>query len=540
MSEQLPNESEPETSAPEPASPPAKMGFASKLKALFRFRIRLQIVDRTKPTANAPEKAEEVSETALEDVLEAGAVAEEVSEATLEDVLEAGAQEAAPVKAKKLTLPKLPKLALPKLSLLGNKKAKAPKTKEAKAPKIKKAKAPKKAKPTPAVKASKDGKAKKKPSPVILIIVGAVVLGGAGFGIFSAINARNSPQKQLLKAQQYTADGDYEDAADIYNKLIEEQLVVPEAYLGLADTLLETQDKPGAIAKLEDGLAETGDERIAQKLEELKPQATEEGTPLSLAESPRPNDEVIVWADSAFEKMIRMALEKPFPEDIRVSDVAGIRTLKILGETHAVTNDVLASFSTRNGYTVNGVDYTEYGSIASLADLGHFKSLTKLTVAYNSVSSLNGLESLSSLQTLGLYANKIENIEVLGKLPGLKYLYLYNNSIRDISPLKELPKLHDLWLQYNQLTDISAVAGLVELSELLVGYNQITDIGVISTLPNLHFFFAEYNNITNISAAAEAQALTDISFVGNAVTDFSPVKHVQNVNKPFGRTTVPR
>ena len=522
MSEQLPNESGLETAAPEPASPPAKKGFGSRLKKLFRFQIRLQIVDRTEPTAKALEKAEEV------------AVSEEASKAA-EVAAETSAEEAAPLKAKKLTLPKIPKLALPKLpklSLVGSKKTKAPK--------IKKTKAPKKAKPTPVVKASKAGKAKKKISPVILIVAGAVVLGGAGFGIFSAINAGNSPQKLLLKAQQYTTDGDYEDAAAIYNKLIEEQLVVPEAYLGLADTLLEAQDKPGAIAKLEDGLEETGDERIAQKLEELKPQAVEEGTPLSLAEKPRPNDEVIVWADPAFEKMIRMALEKPFPEEIRVSDVNSIRTLKILGETHAVTNDVLASFSTQNGYTVNGVDYTEYGSIASLADLCHFKSLTKLTVAYNRVSSLDGLESLSSLQTLGLYANKIENIEVLGKLTGLKYLYLYNNSISNISPLKELPKLHDLWLQYNQLTDISAVAGLAELSELLVGHNQITDISVISTLPNLHFFFAEYNKITNISAAAEAQVLTDISFVGNAVTDFSPVKHVQNVNKPFGRTTVPR
>lgn len=478
MSDQLePQEGSPAQGGDAPITPEKKKSLIARLKNLTRFRIRLQVVDRRGENA-APEEGADAS----------------------------GGDEPGKKKRKE-------KMAKPV-------KVKRDKPKKPRALKLKK------------LAKIKDGESeKKRPLLPILIAAGILVLGGGGFGIFTLVNTGNDPEARLLKAEKLTAEAKYTDAMDVYNKLIAEQLVLPEAYLGLADTFLAAADRAGAIAKLQAGYSETGDERVRQRLEELSP-------PAEPVPDPAEPGAAVIWQDPALEKMIRLALGIPEGQEIRPGDLESIRSLKILGATHAVANGTIAAFNTPDGYIVDGVDYTERGGITSLADLRHCRNLTKLIVAYNHVRGLDGLSGLQRLETLGLYANDITEIGGLSALENLQYLYLYGNNITDISPLSKLSKLHDLWLQHNQIADISPLAGLQGLSELLVSHNQVEKIDVLRELPNLHFFYADYNKISNVGPAAEAKALTDVSFVGNPVTDLTLLRHIQNINKPYGRTAI--
>lgn len=376
------------------------------------------------------------------------------------------------------------------------------------------------------VKRKRTGKNKKtKPIVLISIISGGLLTGLAVFLIVLFVN-RPTVEQQLLEAQLLLSEQKYDEAADVYQKLIKKDDKLSEAYIGLADTMVGKNDTDGALKELTDALVPTSDDaKIKAKIEEL--------TSASDVSPPQPGTEPIVFKDEAFARLLRQAMGKQPEEPVSEADLADITTLKILGDTHSVVDESLEALNKNDGYIIGGVKYTEYGTIKSLADLSHFSKLRKLTIAYNSVEDISGLENLTGLETLGLYFNNIQNISALSKLTNLKYLYIYNNQITDISPLSSLVKLEQLWLSKNQISDISPLKSCPNLEELFFSDNAVTDISAVSQLSKLCFLFAERNNISDISALKDMQSLTDVSFVGNPVGDLSPVSHVNNVNKPY-------
>ncbi len=402
------------------------------------------------------------------------------------------------------------------------KKEKKPKVKPPKKPKQKKAPKPKKDKKDPA-----EGK-KKRTLLLVLILSGVLVAGGILTAVL-LVRSANKPEAKLQKAEKYTAEQQYDKAVAIYDKLITDNQMVAEAYLGMAEALLESGDEQGAILKLETGYQATDDSRIQQRLQELRP----EEPPSDQAQA-QPIDLPVTWSDPAFEGMVRKALGRDSSGDIMTSELKGITSLKILGETHALVNENIPNINKVEGYTVDNVFYTQRGNIRSLADLANFPNLTKLTVGYNSIDDISGIETLTKLEMLGLYCNNIEDLSKMGQLTSLKFLYLYNNQITDITPLSSLTGLQQLLVQHNQISGINAVASLTQLEELFIGNNQITDISPISGLQKLRFLYAENNNITSIEPVSKLSTLTDVSFTGNPVGDLSPAKNVQNLNMPYG------
>lgn len=397
------------------------------------------------------------------------------------------------------------------------KEKKPKKPKKEKKPKVKKEK-PKKVK-------RKKGDGSKKKTPVLLFVaIGGVVVVGAGVAAFLLLRGGPSVESQLEKAAQHTAEESYDEAQEIYDKLLEEDVLLVEAYLGSADNYLAQERLDDAIFTLETGYIAVEDPRIAEKLKEIRPAS--EGSA-----EPTVSEEPIVWKDSALEKMVRQALALPAATPISEADLQDIRELKLVGGTHAATNEVITTLNSAEGYTIGGTLYTERGDIRTLDDLVYFKNLRKLTVCYNQVTDISGIAGLTGLDTVGLYFNNIADITPLASLPNLQYLYLYNNDIQSIAALSELSMLRSVSLQNNRIADVSPLKGKANLTELYLNNNQVADISALTGMKSLAFLYADNNQITDIAAVAAMPKLTDVSFAGNPVTDYTPAANVQKVRR---------
>lgn len=373
----------------------------------------------------------------------------------------------------------------------------------------------------------------KKPPILLFAIVGVVIVVGAVTAI-ATLNRGPSTSAQLDSAAQLTVEAKYDEAATIYSQLLEKNPTLTDAYLGLADGLDAQEMTAEAVSLLETALTATEqDPRIAAKLEALRPSPEAEPEPSTKDENAPPpvNIESIVWQDAALEKMVRMALNISGDRPISEVDLQDIKKLKIIGSTHAATNEALNALNSIESFTIDGELYDQRGEIRTLADLQHFPNLIKLTICYNHIADISGIAQLEKLETLALYCNDITDISAISGLTNLKYLYLYNNSISDLSPIAGLTALKALHVQYNQIADLSPVKELNELTQIYINHNQLTDISAITGLQKLAFFFADSNSITDISPVEKVPSLTDVVFQGNPVSDYGPAKNIQNVNR---------
>ncbi|WRS26193.1 leucine-rich repeat domain-containing protein [Oscillospiraceae bacterium MB08-C2-2] len=384
-------------------------------------------------------------------------------------------------------------------------------------------------------------------------IGGALLLVTCGTAAFMIITA-DTALARLEKANELVEENELEKAIPAFNKVVEKDETMVEAYLGLADVGLALEAPETVMDSVSAGYYVTGDAQLKEKLLQLEalednlagrsntptipstsPDITNLGDEASEEESvpvtPPPPTPVTVWSDKAFEQMIRLALDKGPNETITTDELAAIRSLKIVGSSHAAVNQVLQVFNYSGYYIVEGVKYDTPGEIRNLGDLAYFKGLTSLTISYNSIQDLSGLEDLSSLTTLGLYNNQITDLSPLAGLSGLKWLFLYNNDISELSSLNRLTALEELWLSNNQIADLSPIAGLANLRSLFLDGNQIADLEPLAQMSNLRILSANNNQITRIDVVAGLSQLTDVSFKGNNILNYGPTKAIKNVNQ---------
>ncbi|MBE6838980.1 MAG: tetratricopeptide repeat protein [Ruminococcus sp.] len=116
----------------------------------------------------------------------------------------------------------------------------------------------------------------KKSKIIIISIAAALVLVVGVFTAISLIGSSEAPvvqagtSEQLSLGQKFLIDLEYEKAVAEFNAVIEIEPKNVDAYIGLADAYIGMGDEEKAIETLEKGLAETGDERLTAKLDEMK------------------------------------------------------------------------------------------------------------------------------------------------------------------------------------------------------------------------------------------------------------------------------
>lgn len=101
---------------------------------------------------------------------------------------------------------------------------------------------------------------------ILMVIVVAVIIGITMYNNSDAVRLR----KQLDLGQKYLSEMNYEKAVMAFNQAIEIDPRSADAYLGLADAYLGLGDKEAALAALEAGYEATGDERLKERIDEMK------------------------------------------------------------------------------------------------------------------------------------------------------------------------------------------------------------------------------------------------------------------------------
>ena len=113
---------------------------------------------------------------------------------------------------------------------------------------------------------------KKKDNKVLMGgIIAAVILvlaAGIGFGIYNSPSNRLS--RQLDLGQKYLEEMDYEQAKIAFEESIAIDPMNTEAYLGAARAYAGLEDYEGAVAILQKGYEQTGDESLKMQLDEYE------------------------------------------------------------------------------------------------------------------------------------------------------------------------------------------------------------------------------------------------------------------------------
>ena len=101
------------------------------------------------------------------------------------------------------------------------------------------------------------------------------------------------------------------------------------------------------------------------------------------------------------------------------------------------------------------------------------------------MESVASLGQFKQLRRLSLTDNRITNLTGLGDLPRIEHLYLIENRICDLRPIQRLTSLKELRLQRNQFISLKPLSGFHNVEVLSLSNNFIYSISPIVNLKGL-------------------------------------------------------
>ena len=404
---------------------------------------------------------------------------------------------------------------------------------------------------------------------VIYIIIGAVI---AAVGIFLVLHSNNSQsgislQDKLDLGHKYLVELSYDKAVLEFTDAIEIDPMNADSYLGLADAYIGQGDTDKAVEVLEKGFDKTGDDRIKEKLDELKPaeettvttvsETTAETTVVTYELAVVPN--LVGLTEEEASQLIKDAglkgkvknefnetVEKGYvisqmiPADAEVGKNTNVIYSVSKGkEPVAISETTAATTSTEKFVTIKGKQYstnlTELNlrklnlTDEDIKSLSEFTNLTNLDLSYNEISDISTLSKLTSLTKLDLSENKISDISSLSNLNNLSELWLSANQINDISSISKLTNLTKLILSGNKISNIDSLSDLTELTKLWLSSNKISDISPLSDLTNLTELGVSFNQVSNTSALSNLKNIRILDLSGNQISDIRSLKGLRNL-----------
>lgn len=409
---------------------------------------------------------------------------------------------------------------------------------------------------------------------------------------------------RLVLAETYITLDRTDDAINILEDVINLSPERAEPYISIAQIHINRGDYESALEILNEGKDKSGDEKILAMLDELIPDApkaslesgkytgpitiefeglTEHDAVFYTLDGSEPNKEslkyegpvsiadgvhtlravayrygviagdeskyeykielpsyVVQFTDEAFEKAVRMIVNKPEGE-IRNTDLLSISNICIIGEEVIIIDD--EGNKTYNEQPVTGINYSELGfyinrshftargGIGNLDDVNLLPNLEYLEIIFQEKLDMSSFINLANLKTLILERNRISDINALSNLANLNRLQLKGNQIGDISVLSNLDNLTGLVLSSNQISDITALSELDKLEHLDLGGNQIGDVSVLANLINLRSLYLWDNQISDINAIAKLSNLKNLDLSFNQITDISALSNLNNLEE---------
>ena len=429
-------------------------------------------------------------------------------------------------------------------------------------------------------------KKKKKGKLITLLCVLAVVVIGAGIGIFISLQNHSSltPLQEALNlgekyleeldyenavmafteateidpksteaymglAQSYTGAQKYEEAEASYRQLLELDASNAEGYRELAELYIRLEKLEEAKTLLEQAVNATDDEELKHFYEETTPKAPS----FSLQEgSYDQRQEVAILADKE-NHVIHYTIDgsEPTEESPIYQEPIILKNGRTTVKAISISSRGYVSDTASASYTINverikvefedpaienAVRYTlglGYGDLYN-EDVEQIRELT--IVGYDTVMPGESVlfdEDSYTFQSYGWEQSSTGNVETLSDLrymPFLRRLHIAFQEDLDISGVASASRLEELSLIHVGIRDLSPVSGLTNLKKLCVGWNDISDISDLSGLTSLTSLGVWNNRITDISPVGNMKGLTYLDFSANRVSDISAVSSLENLS----------
>ena len=375
---------------------------------------------------------------------------------------------------------------------------------------------------------------------VIYIIIGAVI---AAAGVFLVLHSNNSKsgislQDKLDLGHKYLVELSYDKAVLEFTDAIEIDPMNADSYLGLAEAYIGQGDTDKAVEVLEDGFDKTGDDRIKEKLDELK--SVENTSDETSSESASAE---VAAVDN--EKFVTIKGEQYSTSLTELNLI----NLNLTDEEIAL----LSEFKNLERLTLYNGD-----TVTDISALSNLKNLTRLDLRSTSITDISPLSDLTNLKELLLTVDH-NDLNSLSNLVNLTRLALIFSSNSDISPLSNLKNLEDLSLSYVESMDLRPLSNMTSLTSLYIECNGKPDLNIFSNLVNLtrltiynrdgDYYDTSYYDISPLSNLKKLRELTlnaiyakidlsplsdlteleqlDLSF--NKIDDISPLENLTNL-----------
>ncbi|MFC1525995.1 leucine-rich repeat domain-containing protein, partial [Candidatus Latescibacterota bacterium] len=246
----------------------------------------------------------------------------------------------------------------------------------------------------------------------------------------------------------------------------------------------------------------------------------------------------VVFADSALERLVREAIEKPEGE-LTAADVAALGRLDIGDSTVVSLQDL---------ELLPGLDTLFIGvPIEDLSVLSSLDSLGTLAMGPEWVTDLSMVGGLTSLRALLLFSVRATDISPLAGLTSLRMLLFLDTPLSDLTPLSQLTDLTHLALLGCGVVDVDPLSGLTRLDTLDLSGNQITDLTPLAGLDQLRLLSLNTNNVTDVSplldntglGAGDLIDLTDNSLNEEAYSTHIPALEARGVEVTYDELALP-
>lgn len=249
-----------------------------------------------------------------------------------------------------------------------------------------------------------------------------------------------------------------------------------------------------------------------------------------------PKNPVIVWKNVEFERLIRMALDKP-DGAIYKNDLLEIYAITICGMHCSVNENTEFWFSYDEenddlSYEWMGVTYKEHGTLNNLDDLINFPFLSVLSINFTKLESIEAIKFAPYLRMLTVRGNRVKSIEKLYlRSQTLEWLTLEGEQITDIGVLDRLWKLKVLSLTRCEIGDISSIKALTNLEYLYLSENNIADITALANVRSLKQIALNDNLISDISVLADKSEIEVLYLQNNQIQDLSPLQELTQIER---------
>ena len=227
---------------------------------------------------------------------------------------------------------------------------------------------------------------------------------------------------------------------------------------------------------------------------------------IALEERGFSEEEVVVFSDAEFERMVHEALEKAEGEAVYAPELELVTRLTMRFGIAEFSEKVIQS----------AAKYNTPERPLDLSDLRLFPNLEYVSVTDMACTGFEALADLPKLRRLTLIGVGVTDCDAFAQLP-LTRLNLARNDIESFAPLASMTALKALNLYMTGLDSLEVLRNLNHLEMLLIGGNPITDLEPLEEMKNLTYLSLRGTEVKSLDVLRKMDRLEtlDVSEMGS-------------------------